>query len=679
MSVGYDLDGIQRPNVQWYLDAMADASAYLPAYVDIVARRYPAVRDIDIPARLSDTVTLSTMHGCPPDEIERISRVPARGARPAHLGEVQPDAAGRGAGAGHRQRRARATGTCRSPTRPSATTCGGTTPCPMFRRPAAGRGRARGLAFGLKLSNTLEVENWRSVFDRRPDDVPVGPGAPRGHREPGGDDRRGVRGRPAALVRRRRRLLQRGRPAGRAACAPSRSARTSSRRAATCACSSTSSTSRRPSTRSGAGPPTSSAGRSLAARLPRPTAPRRRARFNLRRYADRTRRDWRYRKASFRTDRSKTPRALGLFDCIAAPCVDECPVDQQVPHYMAAVRSGDFRRPRGSPAWTTRCRPSSAGSATTTARTPASARTSTSRWRSGRSSASSWSRSASRSSSRGRPATGSAGGDHRRRPGRAWRPREWLAHRGLRGHDLRGAPVPRRHGRRGHPGLPPAAGADRPGPRRPRAPRRRDPLRADGRASTSRSTTCAPTGSTRSSSPSAPSGRSGSASRARMPTGVIDALRFLRSVREGRPVPIGARVGVVGAGDTAMDCVRSALRVGAREASLIYRRTDRPDAGRPRGGRGLPRGGRAHRRARPADRRSTSRTAGSSGSSAPGRRYRGRPRRLGPADRPRRPGLRASRSRSTRSSWRSASTPCSTSSATQPPALTAAGFIDVDP
>ena len=38
---------------------------------------------------------------------------------------------------------------------------------PMFRnlRRAAAE---RGLAFGLKLSNTLEVENWRTVFDRDP-------------------------------------------------------------------------------------------------------------------------------------------------------------------------------------------------------------------------------------------------------------------------------------------------------------------------------------------------------------------------------------------------------------------------------------------------------------------------------------------------------------------------------
>ena len=55
--------------------------------------------------------------------------------------------------------------------------------------------------------------------------------------------------------------------------------------------------------------------------------------------------------------------------------------------------------------------------------------------------------------------------------------------------------------------------------------------------------------------------------------GVIDALAFLRSVREGAPLAVGPRVGVIGAGDTAMDTVRSALRVGAGSASLIYRRT----------------------------------------------------------------------------------------------------------
>ena len=130
MSVGYDLAGVQRPNVTWYLDAMADASAWLPAYVDIVARRFPAVREIDIPARLSDTVTLSTMHGCPPDEIERISRylIDERGLHT--LGEVQPHAARARSACAASSTRTWAGRTCPSRTRPSVTTCATRTRCP---------------------------------------------------------------------------------------------------------------------------------------------------------------------------------------------------------------------------------------------------------------------------------------------------------------------------------------------------------------------------------------------------------------------------------------------------------------------------------------------------------------------------------------------------------------------
>jgi len=68
------------------------------------------------------------------------------------------------------------------------------------------------------------------------------------------------------------------------------------------------------------------------------------ARLNLARYAAQTRSEWSLRKDSFRTDRSKTSRKLGLFDCIEAPCVDECPVDQKVPQYMNAVRQRDFAK-----------------------------------------------------------------------------------------------------------------------------------------------------------------------------------------------------------------------------------------------------------------------------------------------------------------------------------------------
>jgi putative selenate reductase len=54
--------------------------------------------------------------------------------------------------------------------------------------------------------------------------------------------------------------------------------------------------------------------------------------------------------------------------------------------------------------------------------------------------------------------------------------------------------------------------------------------------------------------------------------GVLDGISFLRSVREGRPLPLGDRVAVIGAGDTAMDCARTAWRLGA-EVSILYRRT----------------------------------------------------------------------------------------------------------
>ncbi len=44
-------------------------------------------------------------------------------------------------------------------------------------------------------------------------------------------------------------------------------------------------------------------------------------------------------------------------------------------------------------------------------------------------------------------------------------------------------------------------------------------------------------------------------------------------------VSVGRRVAVIGGGDTAMDCVRTALRLGAEEVTCWYRRTEDRDAG----------------------------------------------------------------------------------------------------
>jgi glutamate synthase (NADPH/NADH) small chain len=59
-------------------------------------------------------------------------------------------------------------------------------------------------------------------------------------------------------------------------------------------------------------------------------------------------------------------------------------------------------------------------------------------------------------------------------------------------------------------------------------------------------------------------------------SGVIDALEFIDHVhtRPLHTVPVGERVAVIGGGNTAIDAVTQAKRLGAREVTLIYRRSE---------------------------------------------------------------------------------------------------------
>lgn len=54
--------------------------------------------------------------------------------------------------------------------------------------------------------------------------------------------------------------------------------------------------------------------------------------------------------------------------------------------------------------------------------------------------------------------------------------------------------------------------------------------------------------------------------------GVIDGLEYLRRCTEGVACDIGERVVVIGGGSAAMDAARTALRLGAKEVSVVYRR-----------------------------------------------------------------------------------------------------------
>ena len=579
MSVGYNFEGILRPNVQWYFDAMADASAYLPAYVEIVARHYPAVHEIDIPGRLSDAITLSTMHGCPPDEIEKISLylLEERGlhtsvkCNPTLLGAERvrgivnaalgfedvpiPDEA-----FGHDLKYADA--------------------IPMFhnlRRVAA----ARNLTFGLKLSNTLEVKNWRGVFER--------------------DATMYLSGRPlhAVTANLAATLAEEFRGdlplsfAGGADCFNVADLLGAGMRTVT-VCSDLLKSGgylRMLQYTENVDAAFDAIGALDTGDFIRRTALARGfegdssdvvacARFNLRAYADRVVADPRYQKQSFRTDRSKTPRQLSYFDCITAPCLDECPVDQQVPRYMAAVRSGDFREAvritrldnplpavlgrvcdhlcentcirthldqplairqikRFIMEQERRSTPPPAGSLLAPLPVDPAAQ--------------------ARVAIIGAGPAGLAAA-------------EWLAYTGFHvtifeEHPYAGGMV----------------GGAIPAYRLPQAEidqdlgileslgvairyKQRagvdftlDGLRDDGFAAI-----FIAVGAQRAKKLGLPGEDA---------AGVIDGVTFLRSVKEGRPVAIGARVGVVGAGDTAMDCLRSASRVGASSVALIYRRT----------------------------------------------------------------------------------------------------------
>ena len=55
--------------------------------------------------------------------------------------------------------------------------------------------------------------------------------------------------------------------------------------------------------------------------------------------------------------------------------------------------------------------------------------------------------------------------------------------------------------------------------------------------------------------------------------GVSDCVTFLRDISLGNPVKVGARVAVIGGGNAAIDSARSALRLGAKEVTVLYRRT----------------------------------------------------------------------------------------------------------
>lgn len=55
--------------------------------------------------------------------------------------------------------------------------------------------------------------------------------------------------------------------------------------------------------------------------------------------------------------------------------------------------------------------------------------------------------------------------------------------------------------------------------------------------------------------------------------GVWESLPFIEALKTGTPPGVGRRVVVIGGGNTAIDVARESLRLGARDVTIVYRRT----------------------------------------------------------------------------------------------------------
>ncbi|MGZ8710909.1 MAG: glutamate synthase, partial [Thermoanaerobaculia bacterium] len=70
LSVGYDLDGIKSERMRAFMLRLKDAGTLVD---ELRAQLDPRWRDLDFKTDIASTVTLSTFHGCPVSEIERIA------------------------------------------------------------------------------------------------------------------------------------------------------------------------------------------------------------------------------------------------------------------------------------------------------------------------------------------------------------------------------------------------------------------------------------------------------------------------------------------------------------------------------------------------------------------------------------------------------------------------------
>ncbi|MDD4734824.1 MAG: putative selenate reductase subunit YgfK [Kiritimatiellae bacterium] len=339
MSVGYNYDGVLKDNVQEFLRNMQDAGERYEQYVEETACWFPEVRDLNIPRKLSDNATLSTMHGCPPAEIGKIAAYlieewgfhtnvklnptllgpeRLRGILNETLGfnrVTVPDEA-----FGHDLKY------------PDALN---------LLNDLQARADQKGVTFGVKLSNTLECENHRDVFNPK-------------------EKMMYLSGRPLQAVTAnlaaqlsgefKGHLLMSYAGGADAFCVADLLASGMSTITVSSDLLKSGGYMRmiqyieeteQAMTQAGA----ATLPDFIRARCTEPcTETSSCALSNLNAYARRVLEEPRLHQDAFERQHTKTARALDMFDCIHAPCANDCPIHQQVPRYMQAVKEGDYAR-----------------------------------------------------------------------------------------------------------------------------------------------------------------------------------------------------------------------------------------------------------------------------------------------------------------------------------------------
>ncbi|MDO9256132.1 MAG: putative selenate reductase subunit YgfK [Bacteroidales bacterium] len=318
MSIGYNFAGIQNENMQWFLKSMSDCGVAKQKMIDELLPFYPELANSTIPDRISDNITLSTMHGCPPDEIEKIGHYLLKEKKLHTLVKLNPTLLGK------------------DELRDILNNKLGfknTIPDIAFEHDlkypdAIGiiqrlqqTADSEGLFFGVKLTNTLESINHKNVF-------PV-------HEQMMYMSGRALHPISVNVVRKLQNEFN-------------GKLNVSFSAGADCF-------NINDLIESGLKPVT------VCSDILKPGGYGRLAQYienlsekkhketrspleKLNAYADEVVLNEDYKRDPFATKSIKTSRSLGFFDCIHAPCVDECPTNQDIPEYLYHTSQGDFQK-----------------------------------------------------------------------------------------------------------------------------------------------------------------------------------------------------------------------------------------------------------------------------------------------------------------------------------------------